>query len=158
MVPLRSQFKLGFSLNEVSQLGISTLKSPLHGIAKAKDWWFQFHSLTFHIPLSFTTESKTPIVLPVSCDQSDLVGSKLIYEKDSQWPDIRNIAKMLGAKRCCWRVSLNRVRAKTEDRESPSQRYAVEERVGCPFKAICFFAPLADLGRVGDSSLIEEGR
>lgn len=121
---LAKSFKLGFSLNEVSQLGISTLKSPLHGIAKAKDWWFQFHSLTFHIRLSFTTESKTPIVLPVSCDQSDLVGSKLIYEKDYQWPDIRNIAKMLGAKRCCWRVSLNRVRAKTEDRESPSQRYA----------------------------------
>ncbi|GFQ00087.1 myosin-8 [Phtheirospermum japonicum] len=43
-------------------------------------------------------------------------------------------------------VSLNKVRAKTEDRESPSQRYEVEERVGCPFKAICFFAPLADFG------------
>jgi len=31
---LAKSFKLGFSLNEVSQLGIST---PLHGIAKAKD-------------------------------------------------------------------------------------------------------------------------
>lgn len=34
---LAKSFTLGFSLNEVSQLGISTLKSPLNGIAKAKD-------------------------------------------------------------------------------------------------------------------------
>lgn len=29
---------------------------------------------------------------------------------------------------------------------------------GGPFKPICFFASLDDLGRVGDSALIEEGR
>jgi len=29
---------------------------------------------------------------------------------------------------------------------------------GCPFKPICFFASLDDLGRVGDSSLIEESK
>jgi hypothetical protein len=59
---------------------------------------------------------------------------------------------------CKRRVSLNRVRVKTEDRESPSQRYAPRLKRGCPFKPICFFASLDDLGRVGDSSLIEEGR
>lgn len=31
---LAKSFTLGFSLNEVSQLGLSTQKSPLHGIAK----------------------------------------------------------------------------------------------------------------------------